>query len=223
MASVYDAIEVKGQMRYRRDKRFIGKDKIPPVALEAITLTNIVDENGLIIVDQKGEEEKAPENTNDNQEEKNDEQPDSSTEDSEDSDKSPDPDADSDEKADDEDSATAPDKKVSRAKKPTAREPKFISKVPQSRPGMGFPRRNGKTVDVFDGVTPHTHIKLVGGHTVPLSTENFNTKTEKEIEVRLEEMGFELINYTNRGPAQDGIVEDASEEEEDDGLSDDRP
>ena len=35
----------------------------------------------------------------------------------------------------------------------------FTKPVPDSNPGFGFPRKKGKTVDVFDGKTPHTHIR----------------------------------------------------------------
>lgn len=55
--------------------------------------------------------------------------------------------------------------------------------------GMGFPRVNGKTVDIFDGKTPHTHVKNVGGHMVPLSKENYDTKTDVEILQRLKKLG----------------------------------
>lgn len=55
--------------------------------------------------------------------------------------------------------------------------------------GMGFPRKNGKTVDIFDSKTPHTHVKPVAGLMVPLSEENFNTKSDTQIMERLREMG----------------------------------
>lgn len=57
--------------------------------------------------------------------------------------------------------------------------------VPSSEEGMGFPRKNGKTVDVFDGVTPHTHVRTVEGFMVPLSEESYNTKTDAEIYEKL--------------------------------------
>ncbi len=60
---------------------------------------------------------------------------------------------------------------------------------------MGFPRKNGKTSDVFDINVPHTHLKLVGGITVPLSAENFKTKSEGQILKRLKELGFEPIDF----------------------------
>lgn len=66
----------------------------------------------------------------------------------------------------------------------------FSQPVPQSEPGMGFPRVNGKTVDIFDGVTPHTNVRNVEGFLVPLSTENYNKKTDTEIYQRLQEMGY---------------------------------
>jgi len=60
--------------------------------------------------------------------------------------------------------------------------------VPQSEKGFGFKRVAGKTVDIFDGKTPHTQVRLVGGKMVPLSDESYNTKTDAEIYDRLEEL-----------------------------------
>lgn len=239
MASVYDSILVKGQARYRRDKRFIAKDKVPTPVLEVLNQDNIVDENGLIIVDDKGadeakltdDEQKAldeEDTTNDNQEEETDET-ESSTEDD---DPGTDPDHDttvpkapkkpetSVDDEDDEPTDKAAKKEVSKPRAKRSSEPRFVSKVPQSKPGMGFPRKNGKTVDIFDGETPHTHIKLVGGHTVPLSNESFQNRTEKEIEQRLVELGYDLIDY-NRNEALDGQVD--TEDDDGGGLTDDRP
>ncbi len=69
----------------------------------------------------------------------------------------------------------------------TTRNP-YSKPVPTSEDGMGYPRVNGKTVDIFDGKTPHTHVRLVGDKTVPLSEENYKTKTDSEIWERLEEL-----------------------------------
>ena len=55
--------------------------------------------------------------------------------------------------------------------------------------GMGFPRKKGKTVDIFDGKTPHTHIRYVSGLVVPLSEENYNTKSDSEIVEKLKKLG----------------------------------
>lgn len=73
--------------------------------------------------------------------------------------------------------------------------PKFKSKVPQSNPGMGFPRNNGKTSDIFDINVPHTQTKLVGGWAVPLSAESYQTRSEGEIMAKLIELGFEITDY----------------------------
>lgn len=60
--------------------------------------------------------------------------------------------------------------------------------VPQSEKGFGFPRVKGKTVDIFDGKTPHTQVRLVAGMLVPVSDENYKTKTDAEIYDRLAEL-----------------------------------
>lgn len=54
--------------------------------------------------------------------------------------------------------------------------------------GFGFKRINGKTVDIFND-KPHETIKFVEGLTVPLTMENYNTKTDAEISARLKEIG----------------------------------
>lgn len=60
--------------------------------------------------------------------------------------------------------------------------------VPTSEAGFGFPRKNGKTGDIFDVSTPHTHIRLVAGMPVPVSEKNYNEKTDAEIYDRLEKL-----------------------------------
>lgn len=59
----------------------------------------------------------------------------------------------------------------------------------KSEEGMGFPRKNGKTVDIFDGKTPHETVKNVAGVMVPLTNENYNTKTDAEIIAKLKDLG----------------------------------
>lgn len=64
----------------------------------------------------------------------------------------------------------------------------YTKPVPDSDPGFGFPRKGGKTVDIFDGETPHTHIRPVAGFAVPLSEENYRNKTDSEIYEKLQEL-----------------------------------
>lgn len=54
--------------------------------------------------------------------------------------------------------------------------------------GFGFKMVKGKTVDIFDGVTPHETIRLVSGLTVPLTLENYRTKTDAEIQLQLKKL-----------------------------------
>lgn len=61
--------------------------------------------------------------------------------------------------------------------------------VVTSDDGMGFPRVDGKTVDIFNN-KPHEAVRFVAGQTVPLTTENYNIKTDAEIIKKLEEMGI---------------------------------
>lgn len=55
--------------------------------------------------------------------------------------------------------------------------------------GMGFKRVNGKTVDIFDGKTPHEAVRFVGGLTVPVTKENYEKKTDAEILEKLKKLG----------------------------------
>jgi hypothetical protein len=61
--------------------------------------------------------------------------------------------------------------------------------VESDEEGMGFPRVDGKTVDIFDGKTPHTHIRIVGNLVVPLSEKNYNTKSDADIIKVLKKLG----------------------------------
>lgn len=282
MASLYDAILVKGNLRPRLNKQFISPDDVPENVSKLLTVDNIVDENGIIVVDQKNPEAQQP--TDENNEELNADQaatslprvdqpstdapnetpqeqaapPDLGTpapapveiDDSANQNQTPQEGVDhatsiSDEaaKANDapapvaqtaptqpeqpapatpapapqaqvpqqpERTAPAPvapapapapavDPRISEAEEPVER---FRSKVPQSTLGMGFPRKNGKTVDIFDLTTPHTHTKLVGGLAVPLSAENFKTKGEIAITRRLAELGIETMDFEQQERAE---------------------
>lgn len=64
----------------------------------------------------------------------------------------------------------------------------FNTKVPQTEDGFGFPRKNGVTVDIFDGETPHTHVRLVAGMAVPVSEASYRSKTDSEIWDKLDEL-----------------------------------
>lgn len=244
MPSLYDAIAVRGTMRYRLNKQFIAADKVPDHVKEAITLDNFVDENGIVVVDQKVEE--AKQLTLEEQEELDKKEPESPEDQPTESQEGATPDGQTDDNTPESSESTtstpppapevgaeildegadtpadvAPQKAISERKKSTPRqEPKFISKVPQSHPGMGFPRVNGKTVDIFDGITPHTKIKLIGGHAVPLSEESFKSRTEAEIEKRLRELGFTIVNLNNMEAAMAQNLESEAGSD-DDGLSDD--
>lgn len=61
--------------------------------------------------------------------------------------------------------------------------------APVDEEGMGFKRVKGKTVDVFDGKTPHTQVRYVAGIMVPLSEESFKTRTDAEIMDKLRKLG----------------------------------
>lgn len=70
----------------------------------------------------------------------------------------------------------------------TVKAPASVSETPQSTPGMGFKRVDGKTVSIFSNV-PHTAIKNVAGLIVPLTDEEYKTKTDAEIIAKLKKLG----------------------------------
>lgn len=218
MASLYDIVTHKGKEYYRLDKNIVSKEDVPQQVLAVLTNENVVDENAMIVVDEKTSEGQAA--TEDNLKDikaarKAAEKPDAGgdtadseeteTEESTDEGESEDEDDDDEEveiEGDDdadEEEAAKPDPKVSeksaRDSKPAAKVAPYRSSVPQSRPGMGFPRVNGKTVDIFDGQTPHTHLKNVGGLMVPLSAQNFKTKSDGQILTQLKKMGMNPIDF----------------------------
>lgn len=53
---------------------------------------------------------------------------------------------------------------------------------------MGFPALNGKTVSIFSDV-PHETVKNINGILVPVTMEEYKTKSDTEIMVRLKELG----------------------------------
>lgn len=225
MASLYDILTVDGKQSYRLDKNIIKKEDVPKQVLDVITPENVVDENGMAVVDQKSSEAQEatdenlkdlkktrasankpaagsePENKDNDEgnkddgsdEESSDENSETETEpDSEESDGSED-----DKEPDDSEKTSKSKSKASAKPSRATSEPvaPFRSTVPQTKPGMGFPRVNGKTVDIFDGKTPHTHLKLVGGITVPLSAESFRSKGDNQIMARLKELGMDPIDF----------------------------
>lgn len=212
MAAVYDILRTSnGGLRYRKNKQFVSKDAVPEKVLESLTETNVVDENGLVIVeDREPQNEDEPttqtseENTNvDSAEEGDGHDTDDSAQDQPTTEDPAEPERDEDD-ADDEPSPTEPEPQDTPKETPRRRQtrraqsvPAFKSKTPQTDPGFGFPRKGGKTVDIFDGVTPHTHIKLVGGHTVPLSKESYDQRTESDILNRLRELGYTPIDFND--------------------------
>lgn len=216
MASLYDILTVENEQYYRMNKNIVPKDKVPKDILKSLTPTNVIDENGMVVVDEKAGPAQEPTEENLKEianpttpaapkvgtEDPSDDEDDNSDEDSE-----PDIDDSDDEDDTDDDSKkqppAAPDQKAEEKApaKParTATTPTvatFKSSVPQSRPGMGFPRANGKTVDIFDGKTPHTHLKLVDGVAVPLSEDSFRTRNDLEIRNRLAELGIATIDFS---------------------------
>ena len=63
-ASLYDGILVKGTLRYRLNKNFVSPDSVPQEVKDVLTADNIVDENGMIVVDQKVPAASEPTNEN---------------------------------------------------------------------------------------------------------------------------------------------------------------
>jgi len=227
MASLFDIVTVKNKEYYRLDKNIVDKEDVPETVLEVLDNKNVVDENALIVVDEKTSEGQAPTEDNlkdikkakesgdkpqagaEENDDKNTNADDSSEDSEDDDDEEPDISDDDSDKAETAQPAQpdtkAPEKSARAAK--TNVDP-FRSSVPQSKPGMGFPRVNGKTVDIFDGQTPHTHLKNVGGLMVPLSAQNFRTKSDGQILTRLRELDMNPIDFNaiqqNLDAANDG-------------------
>jgi hypothetical protein len=66
--------------------------------------------------------------------------------------------------------------------------PPSVNDTPQSSPGMGFKRVDGKTVSIFSNV-PHTAVKNISGIMVPLTDEEYKTKSDGEIIAKLKKLG----------------------------------
>lgn len=59
--------------------------------------------------------------------------------------------------------------------------------TPQSTPGMGFKRSKGKTLSIFSN-KPHETVKSIRGVMVPLTQEEYDTKTDAEIIKKLQDL-----------------------------------
>lgn len=237
MASIFEmSVDKKGTTRYRQDKKFVGKDKVPSATLEALTADNIVDENGLVIVENKGVDDSTdtegdsetlnstPANDGDGSDDGSDGDDDPEA-DLQDNGTTPETDETTPEPQTGNDTAEGelsaqPDKAEKSVRKQTRVRP-YVSNVPQSTPGMGFPRKNGKTVDIFDGTTPHTHIRQMGTYLVPLSAKNFAEKSDEEIRARLEELNYDVVTINRYQDDVDNNPSDSVLDGDDDGLSDD--
>ena len=66
--------------------------------------------------------------------------------------------------------------------------PEAVETVPQTDEGMGFKRSKGKTLSVFSN-KPHETVKNVAGVMVPMTVEEYNTKTDAEIVEKLKSLG----------------------------------
>lgn len=91
--------------------------------------------------------------------------------------------------SEDEDAPTTDDTPAdddSTADEPEAPAPEAET-VPQTTEGMGFKRVKGKTVSIFSN-KPHETVKNVSGVMVPLTVEEYNTKTDSEIIAKLKDL-----------------------------------
>ena len=175
-ASTFSKVtNASGNVRYRSGNQFVAADDVPASAkkgLEDLSDGQVVDELGDPVETYKGKPIATDEGSEDEQLPTKPKTPataeDTST-------------ADEDEQ-EEETPTKAPAKPAARRKaKPAFEE--------DTEEGMGFPRVDGKTVDIFDGKTPHTTVKNVGGFIVPLSAESFATKSDAQILEKLKELG----------------------------------
>lgn len=65
--------------------------------------------------------------------------------------------------------------------------PAETSATPQDDAGFGFKRSGGKTLSIFSN-KPHETVKYVNGVLVPLTHEEYNTKTDAEIIEKLKKL-----------------------------------
>lgn len=223
MASIYEmSVDSKGVTRYKMDKKFTKKANIPDATLEALTTDNIVDENGLVIVEQKGDDSSDQEPDSANSTDATDDNIDDV--DLDDNGTTPE-DEESEETADEaaaraaaEEEILAKQKAASKPVSKRARTRQFKSAVPQTKAGMGFPRANGKTGDIFDVNVPHTALRQIGMHLVPLSAESDRTKSDEEIRARLEELGYDVYDVSrySDNSGDSGVLDDDGDDLSDD-------
>ena len=174
MAQYTKATDSNGTVRYKDGTKFVkGADVPGPVkeALAGVVDGTVIDELGEVVdpsteTDEGTEDEVLPT-------------------------KAPvedttvvDEDADEDEDAEDSDAA----EETEEADEPAPIKAQATKNVKYQIGGMGFPALNGKTVSIFSDV-PHETVKNISGILVPVTLEEYNTKSDAEIMVRLKELG----------------------------------
>lgn len=68
-----------------------------------------------------------------------------------------------------------------------AEDPRSLDAVPQDNPGMGYKRSGGKTLSIFSN-KPHETVKNVAGIMVPMTHDEYNSKTDAEILAKLRKL-----------------------------------
>ena len=174
-----DAATGKEVVRYKEGKKYVDGMEVPEnvrSALNEVPEGTIVDELGDVFdpetdIDDGSGDEPAP--------------------------KTADEDADlADDETDVDDDPVQKPQPKQPAAKPRARNKKNVDDGSGDE-GMGFPRVNGVTVDLFDGKTPHTEVRNVSGFMVPLShlsqfgdpKNDIAPKTDVEVIEKLKEIG----------------------------------
>lgn len=199
----YTKVSKNGQVRYMLDGAPVRAAEVPTEvkdALAAVKDGQPVDESGNTVESGDGVEggnNNAPTPNNEKTDDDESDEDDASEDDEEDDKEEPtsDPAAPA-PPANPKSEKLAKDAKALNAKK--AKESEKADAEPQQNPvdsglkqdeaGMGFPRKNGYTADIFDINVPHTHVRNVNGLMVPLSENNYRTKTDAEIMRQVEEL-----------------------------------
>lgn len=183
MAQYTKATDANGTVRYKDGTQFVGKANLPQNILTALDENpegTVIDELGEVVdptteTDEGSEDENLPtkpaetESETSVEDDATEEETEEETQEEE-----------TEEESETEEEAPAPAPAPAPAA-PSSRAKKEVG-------GMGFPAAKGKTLSIFSDV-PHETVKNIGGVLAPLTHEEYATKTDAEIIIRLKELG----------------------------------
>lgn len=178
MAQYSKATDANGTTRYKDGNKFVKADDVP----ENVK-TVLGDAADGTVVDELGDPVNPETDTDEGTSDESAPGPDDSADDESDADE------------DEQDVPPSPDRPAEQTAPAKPRKPAPARQtqvetppVEQDEEGMGFKRSKGKTLSVFSN-KPHETVRNYNGIMVPMTHEEYETKTDAEVGAKLRELG----------------------------------